>query len=108
MLVHTSLRCLVLRLTCNFSPENSCTKPAEICSCELLKKGCFSSSLAEGRSSGLLWKQDWRKSFPAQDKFSGIGGALFNTLNIACTYHIHHQIKRTLGSTRVKSISFKV
>lgn len=76
----------LLKLTCNLNPENSCTKPAWIWSCELRRKGCSSSLTAEGRSSGLLWKHHWRKSFPSADNVSGIGGVLCNTLNIACAY----------------------
>lgn len=50
---------------------------------EFLTNGCSSSVLADGRSAGFLWKQQFKKSFPSGDNISGIGGAPFKTLNIA-------------------------
>lgn len=69
---------LVLQLTPNLKLGNG-----RCWSWEFLKKECWSSLEADGRSAGFLRKQHSRKSFPSADKFSGIGGLLFRTLNIA-------------------------
>jgi len=45
--------------------------------------GWSSSSLAVGLSAGFLLKQHCRNSLPSWDRFSGIGGSLCKTLNIA-------------------------
>lgn len=80
-----------LELTITFILKNSCMPPKKSCSCELTitcehcKKGWSSRQAADGRSAGFLWKHRWRKSFPSEDKVSGIVGDLFKTLNIAWT-----------------------
>ena len=73
---------LKVKLTTRFIVENADVGTETVESIEDLTKGWSRSIVAVDLSAGFLWKQHWRKSFPSGDSFSGIGGALFNTLNI--------------------------
>jgi hypothetical protein len=64
-------------------PASECVEVFWLKRFEFWMNGCSSSLFAVGLSVGFLLKQPLRKSFPSNDKLSGIGGSLFNTLNIA-------------------------
>lgn len=73
-----------MELTFNLKRENACLQSAKFGSNELHTKGCSSNKAADERFSGFLCKHRLKKSFPSDDKDSGIGGDLLNMLNIAC------------------------
>lgn len=83
-----------VRLTKRFIVENADVGIEAFESLEDLKKGWSRSTMAVGLSAGFLWKQHWRKSFPSGDSFSGIGGVLFNTLNITWCWKVENVMNR--------------
>lgn len=60
-----------------------CGWPRTSWSCKFCTNACLRRVDEDGRSAGSLWKHFWRKSFPTDDKVSGMGGDSCSALNMA-------------------------